>query len=242
MSPSNERECGWLDLEGPAEGWSTPEQWLDGIVHDMRQPLSIVKLSQATLSVDIDRPELQEELHTLAAAVDYLSELVEELSDLRSVGTRDLVPTPARYDVGALVAEIVRIFQPRARLLGVRLGAVLPNRGVFATSDRRMLGRVLSNLVDNALRHGRPKGAVTLWLDSDEDYLWIRVEDDGRGLPEGFGIDPQGARRARGGHGVGLVYCVKACKALGGGLRTRAGRPGTRMLVEIPKALAPEEA
>lgn len=223
----------WRELRPPRSERSDLTGWLATMVHDIRQPLAALNIIGTNVESGLAPDDLQDELRSLRAGLEYLTELVDELGDGQLMSTGDLVTRPAEFDVGALVGEVITTFQPRARVLDKRLGAVLPGRRVRARSDRALLKRVVCNLIDNAIRHGPSLGRILVHLDVVATDVEIVVEDDGEGLPLATDLTPRGASRARGGYGVGLLFCARACRALGGGLYTWTGEGG-RLRIRVP--------
>ncbi|MCB9650097.1 MAG: HAMP domain-containing histidine kinase [Deltaproteobacteria bacterium] len=202
------------------------------VVHDLRQPLTALRLTVGALELDPDtthRPELPE----MDAALARMEALLRDLEDISVVAdTSDPEGGPAWFEVRAMLTEVVKAHQPRARATGVRLAATLPKEPMWAHSDRRLLTRVLANLVDNGLRHGHDRVHVT--AHGDGGRLTLRVDDDGPGLPEDLEVTSQGTLRTRGGRGLGLLMCARAVEALGGHLEAARGGGGARLRVSLP--------
>lgn len=227
----NIRATSWRRLEPPPSGPVDSAAWLRTMVHDIRQPLAAVQISGTSIEAGLAGDALKDELRALRAGLEYLTELIDELADGQSITTGDLTIRPGRVDVGALVADVITTFQPRARELGKRLGALLPGEQVELRTDSALLKRVLCNLVDNSVRHGRPKGRILVRLEPLEGGLALVVEDDGAGLPESIDLHADGAARARGGRGIGLLFCVRAAEALGGWLDVAVGAARVRVVI-----------
>ena len=84
-------------------------------------------------------------------------------------------------DLAALVRRVGEEWVPQMLLRGVDFGLAVPEAAVMVSGDESLLGELLSNLLDNALRYGKAEGRVTLGvLCSPVRALY--VEDDGPGI------------------------------------------------------------
>lgn len=108
--------------------------------------------------------------------------------------------------------------------------------------DHRALGRVLRNLLDNAIRYSPDKGTVSILDKSDEHSIRVEVVDEGSGFPESF--VPQAferfsqaddSRSRPGGAGLGLAIARTLLQAHGGSIGIETG-PGGRVLIHLPRA------
>jgi two-component system sensor histidine kinase BaeS len=111
--------------------------------------------------------------------------------------------------------------------------------------DRAQLGLLLSNLIDNALRHTPAKGAVCVRLNAAEGRAVLQVADTGEGIPAGelsrvferfYRVDKARARQT-GGTGLGLAIVRHVAEAHGGTVRvdSELGR-GSSFTVSLPLA------
>lgn len=225
----------WRRLDCPDEAYTPPPGLLAHFAHDFLQPLTALRLGLTEVheSLDETQGETSGALEDLEAAYRQLEELVRALADADALDTQDLEARHAWIDVTGLIEEVVRSFQPVARARQARVGGHLPSRRIYAMTDRRLLMRLVSNLLDNAIRHGRPGGHVTVFAEVDGDLLRLRVEDDGPGVPDELEVTPEGTRRGRGGFGLGLLLCARVSQLLSGHLSTSEG-PGGRFMLEIP--------
>lgn len=220
--------------DGDEEGAASPfTHWL----HDLRQPLTTLRRIAGALPLQYDGYVQLPEVVALEAACRQLEDMLESITDLHKVSTGDLVGRGARFDVRAAIGELVLSRQAKARAAGLHLGALLPGDRAFVISDRTLVMRMVSNLLENAFKHGHQGGRVTVSLQVDETHFCVEVQDDGPGFSPGFELTSAGSRRASGGgQGLGLLFCAHACRALGGQLALSEG-PGAHLKVELPTGL-----
>jgi len=128
-----------------------------------------------------------------------------------------------------------------ARARGHQLVVETADSEAVIESDRQILASVLSNLVQNAFKYGRPGSNVTLRSSTTPAGVRFEVEDQCGGLPAGKAEElfrPFEQRgKDRSGLGLGLAICQQGMDTLGGSIRVRdlAGK-GCVFTVEVPRA------
>jgi two-component system phosphate regulon sensor histidine kinase PhoR len=215
--------------------------------HELKTPVAAVRALAETLLTAL--PEDPEAGHRFAERIgreaERLDVLVRDLLDLSRVerGALDVEPV----DLVGLVKEVVGGYADRAEERHIKLGTeLLP--GVAMRGDRAQLGLLLSNLIDNALRHTFPKGSVCVRLDAAESRAVLQVADTGEGIPAGelpriferfYRVDKARARRT-GGTGLGLAIVRHVAEAHGGTVRADSELArGTTFTVTLPVAGPP---
>jgi signal transduction histidine kinase len=143
---------------------------------------------------------------------------------------------------GALLERLERRYARRAASAGRSLGVTAPS-GLVVAGDELRLEQALSNLVENALRHGR--GPVEVWARDGGGTIRLGVADRGPGFPEAFLPEAfdrfarADAGRSDGGSGLGLAI-VRTIARVHGGEARAANRPGggAEVWLELPRATA----
>ena len=215
-----------------AEATAREKAFLAGVTHELRTPLSAIRLFGETLAGG--RGDPREYGALVARESERLESLVERVLAVTRV---DEAPTFAPVTPTALVASAVALIRPRAErrevTLETRLGAGLPE----AQWDEEAVRRALLSLLDNAVTHGRERGHVTVVAVEDSGVVKVSVSDDGPGIARRdrgriFGRFVRGAKSASG-TGLGLHLAEQVARAHGGriDLATEAGRGSTFTLV-----------
>ena len=211
--------------------------------HDLRAPLSVIKLNIQGIGDDL--PEEQQTLRDTLAEADRMTEMVEWL--IKSVAsTRGLVTLrPARIEIGPLVEVIRRRVQALVFARDIRV-SVFSNREApeSVEVDRMLLDRILDNLTTNAAKHTE-SGSIVVELDGTPGFFVIKISDTGPGIPEDeiegiFQRKPRATnqnveRTGTGGFGLGLPIVVELLAQIGGRIEvmSRVGQ-GTTFWLFLP--------
>ncbi len=212
--------------------------------HDLRQPLHAIALFGAALENELrDRPEGRN-AERLMRAVNALGASLDTMLDVSRLDAGVITPAPQPVQLDALFLPLNHTFAARAeqKQLQLRVRA----SGLWVHSDPQLLHRMLSNLIDNALKY-TARGGVTVMARERGDAVWIEVRDSGIGIaPEQSGrifeefyqINNPGRDRSRG-LGIGLSIVQRLSRLLGHPVQmhSRLGR-GTHFRVVVPAVSA----
>ncbi|GKQ34831.1 ATP-binding protein [Streptomyces sp. A012304] len=218
------------------------------VAHELRSPLTSVKGFTATLLAKWSRftdDQKRLMLETVDADADRVTRLIAELLDISRIDSGRLELRRQPVDIGAAVGRHIQAYvaagQPADRFL-LRIEQPLP--ALWADPDK--VDQVLSNLIENAVRHG--EGTVTIDItpapspregeDGEHAATSVIVSDEGTGIPEEsmnrvFTRFWRGSKR--GGTGLGL-YIVKGIVEAHGGTITvgRAPAGGAQFRFTLP--------
>ncbi len=216
------------------------------VSHDLRAPLARIKASSSTLADDdLDiRPEARQSLVRLIdGQADRLADLTANLLDMSRIQAGVLQPRRVPASLPELVAGVAGDLAPALR--GHELRLDLPGELPPVDVDRTLIARVLTNLLENAIRHA-PKGTpitVTAMPWPPEGVL-VSVADAGPGVSpdrrdEVFGMLAR--RDADAGAGLGLTIARTFVEAHGRRIWVE-GAPGggARFCFTLPAAAPPE--
>jgi two-component system, OmpR family, phosphate regulon sensor histidine kinase PhoR len=215
--------------------------------HELKTPVAAVRaLAETLLTALPDDPEAGRRFaERIGREAERLDVLVRDLLDLSRVerGTLDVEPV----DLVGLVKEVLGGYGDLAEERRIRLRAELQPQ-VSLRGDRAQLGLLLSNLLDNALRHTPARGTVVVRLDATESRALLQVADTGEGIPAGelprvferfYRVDKARARRT-GGTGLGLAIVRHVAEAHGDTVRVDSELGlGSTFTVTLPVAGPP---
>ena len=182
-------------------------------------------------------------MQNIDASLEAVEEIFAALLDISRLDTGAMQPEMSDFRIDELLARLEVEFAPLARERGLELKFMPCSLAVH--SDRRLLRRLLQNLVSNAIKY-TPKGIVLVGCRRRGTKLRIEVYDTGIGIPHAkrravfkeFHRLDQGARVARG-VGLGLSIVERIARVLNCEvtLKSASGR-GSRFAVEVPRAAA----
>lgn len=217
------------------------EHLLSAVSHELRTPLTpIVGFSELLLArgraLDVTTREGLAVIHRNGI---HLTALIDNL--LLVNGLRSGVASTPSIEPTDVVRVVERHVAERDRLSGV--GLPPPGSSVWAMVDPAHLEQIVGNLLDNAVKHGRPP--VSVEARARRGMVEVRVVDHGSGAPEWFVprlFDPfaqavVGDRRPTTGLGLGLAICGELAAANGGALQyAQHGDGGAAFTLLLPQA------
>jgi signal transduction histidine kinase/CheY-like chemotaxis protein len=220
----------------------TKSRFFAAASHDLRQPLHALTLLTASLRSDSTPTRQAERIGLIEDSVKSLDRLFTELIDLSRLESGSVAAVPCDFALDELLIEISKDFRAVAESKGLRLVA-RPTRE-WVRADRTMLGRILKNLVSNAIRYTAQGGLVVaarrrgerIWIDVWDTGSGIAPQHQGRVFEEFFRVDPADGLRSEA-LGLGLSTVYRLCQVMRTPviLRSRPGR-GSMFRVDVPRA------
>jgi signal transduction histidine kinase len=209
------------------------------VAHDLRTPLTRLRqqLERARQSSQVA------DLHTaFDGAVRQVDSILETFTGLLRIaqveaGANEACPTPV--NVSTLLSTIVEDFAPAAEDQGQRLIAEVEG-DLTLSADRELLTQLITNLVDNAIRHSRPGSEIRVQGRRYADGLELAVADTGPGIPEQerekvlrpfYRLE---ASRTTEGSGLGLSLVAAIAKRHRAHLQLLDNAPGLRVSLQFP--------
>jgi two-component system OmpR family sensor kinase len=207
--------------------------------HELRTPIAVVKAElEAALRSGDYGPQVREALAAAVEECDRLAQLAEDLLVVARSGEGALPLHPEPLAVGALLEDVRERFADRAAQRGRGIHVEAPPNGLRVEADPLRLRQALSNLVDNALRHGA--GEVMLRARRAGGGIELEVADDGPGFDpsiagRAFERFARGdAARSGDGAGLGLAIVRTLVEAHGGQAEIAAGGQGATVRLWLP--------
>lgn len=215
------------------------------VSHELRTPITALQVVLENLVDGVEPPD-PETLRTMLAQVERLGRLVKQLLDLSRLEA-GVVPLDRQpFDLEVLLEQAVRESQLSAP--GVEMTVRVEPSDLELEADQERLHQVVSNLVENAVRHSPTGGTVAVSASRRADRVTIEVSDEGPGIPddevarvfERF-YRHDSARSSRdGGAGLGLAIAKWIVDLHGGEIRPERREPhGCRMVVTLPAGSTP---
>ncbi len=214
--------------------------------HDLRTPLAGVRvLVEALADGMIDDPATSHRyLEQARKQIDHLSLLIDDLFQVSQLDAGGIPLNLEPASLADLISDTLENFSGMAAQLHIALsGRAAPGIDPV-TMDVQRIGRVLNNLVDNALRYSQAGGRVSVQAEVVAESVRVTVQDNGEGisstdLPHVFDRFYRGEKsrnQATGGTGLGLAIAKGIVEAHGGqiGVESNLGQ-GARFYFWLPK-------
>jgi two-component system phosphate regulon sensor histidine kinase PhoR len=208
------------------------QEFVANVSHELRTPLSLIKSATETLldGGKEDAAALTRFLQIIEKHANRLTLLIDDLLMLSTLDSGNMRLNLQPVSVRAGVGEVISDLKSRASLRGVVVENLVA-ADLIADADPDRLRQVLSNLIENAVKYGRPEGRVTVSARVlATGRIEIAVCDDGPGISdeacvrifERFYRADKARSREQGGTGLGLSIVKHVVQAHGGEVRVES--------------------
>lgn len=222
------------------------QQVSDNVAHDLKTPLTRLRNRAEEALRTAQRPEqLRAALDGAIEEADGLIRVFNALLMIAKLETHQISDSMAALDLAEIVDGLGELYEPLAEEAGLSL-SVSVEPGLPLTGNRELIGQALANLIDNALKYGRPEGdapaTVEVTAKRAGDMIELGVADHGAGIPEAdrgrvlerfVRLDQS---RSKPGFGLGLALASAVAKLHGGVLGLSDNEPGLRVVMALPVA------
>lgn len=225
-----------------AQATADKTRFLAAASHDLLQPLHAARLFAAALKRDLPDAS-QPMLDRIDKSIVSANDLLRALLDISKLDAGGVVPSPTRFSLHDLLAELVDSFEPlaRERDLSLRCG---PGDALVET-DRTLLRSILQNFLSNAVRY-TGSGGVLIGVRQRGGRARIEVYDTGPGIPADkraaiFREFERLGTNRESGIGLGLAIVERTARLIEAdvALTSTVGR-GSCFAVELPIAAGPD--
>jgi signal transduction histidine kinase len=213
--------------------------------HELRTPVTSLLLSAQLLKEGAAGPLNLKQQEVVDAQLEDLDRLNVLLRDLLDLTRLEAGVTPPRFEIVSpekLVASALEQVSAEAEAKGIRLDTSVQSDLPSVRADRNQIGRVLLNLLGNALRHTSAGGQIEIDVHSQDRRVAFAIKDTGTGIPKEylsriFDRFTQVPGATRGGAGLGLSISRSIVKAHGGDITAESelGK-GSTFTFTLPKA------
>ncbi|MEW6285071.1 MAG: ATP-binding protein [Chloroflexota bacterium] len=219
------------------------KQMTADIAHELRTPLSLI-LGHAEAVHDGVLPPTRENFEIIREEAARLEHLVEDLRTLSLADAGELSILPQPIEPDRLLREVTSLFQYQAQKKNISLQLdIAPHLPTLEVDPGRMT-QVITNILDNALRHTPEGGRILLSAKPAGERVELAIQDSGPGLPkeeaerifERFYRADASRRRDEGGSGLGLAIAKSIVQAHGGQIwaESEPGK-GLKIVISLPR-------
>lgn len=215
------------------------KQMTADIAHELRTPLSLI-LGHAEAVHDGVLPPTRENFEIIREEAMRLEHLVNDLRILSLADAGELAINPQTIEPERLLQEVASLYQYQTQRKNITLDLDIPSPLPTIEVDPGRMTQVITNIVDNALRHTPEGGRILLSAGQKNDRVALSIEDTGPGLKaedldrifDRFYQTDAARQRHDGGSGLGLAIAKSIVQAHGGQI-TAQSEPGKGLRVTI---------
>lgn len=205
------------------------KRMISNMSHDLRTPLtSMLGYMEFILeddTTDIKESNKKEEyLKIVYNKGNYLYNLMEGFFELSKLDSNDINLEIKEINVSEIIRQNIIAFFYEIKKLNIQPQINLPEDDVYALADERALNRILTNLINNSIKHGSRGTIIGISLIDQKDKISVEVYDNGAGIPENemnyiferlYTVEKSRKFNTKG-SGIGLAVVKKLVKALNG--------------------------
>lgn len=160
-------------------------EFFTNITHEIRTPLSLIKtpLEEVMKKLNHNDPNW-ENLSITQRNTDRLLKLVNELLDFRKAESKGLKLNILNVEIISIIKETISRFIPSAHLKGIKIESALEESEFYADVDPEIFTKIISNIINNALKHAET--TIQIHLSKSEDKFSIAIANDGQKIPEEY--------------------------------------------------------
>ncbi len=222
---------------------SARKQMTADIAHELRTPLSLI-LGHAEAVHDGVLPPTLENFEIIRDEATRLEHLVNDLRTLSLADAGELTITLQTIEPGRLLKEVVSLYQYQTQRKNISLDLEIASPLSTVEVDPGRMTQVLTNILDNALRHTPEGGRILLSARETNHQIEITIQDSGPGLKAEdldriferfYRTDSARQRDYSGGSGLGLAIAKSIVQAHGGQLSAKSETGnGLKVITKLP--------
>ncbi len=219
-----------------AERLSTVGKFSSMIIHDLKNPISIIKSYAEMIPMNLDDQEKTKKCASnIAREAERLAHLAGELLDF---SRGDLRLNYSVVSVENLVMLVMNSISVKTDKKGINVKTDIKFKGAIVIDFER-IQRVLINILDNACKAMSKNGNLYIGIKEENEKICFNIKDDGEGMPESVMarmFEPFYSSSAQGGTGLGMLVVQNIIEAHKGTLdiRSKPGE-GTEVSIYLPK-------
>lgn len=221
------------------------KELISNLSHDLRTPLSSVLGYSEMLKNGIydDDAEQRQYIDIIYRKAVYMEKLLSELLEYSRLELGTIRLQKQKMDITELVREILIEYYPEMEKNHYELVLEIPDEPIIGTWDKEKIGRILRNLIDNALKYGMDGKRLRIAVEKKEKQVQVEIQDFGKGIPqkeiphvtEQFYRADHARNSKQGGMGLGLFIVQEIIKLHNGNFYIESKeQQGTKIGVGLP--------
>lgn len=150
--------------------------------HELRTPLAALRVQAHVALNATDENERRNALFKVLKGVERSTHVVQQLLTLNRATSNPADYYNNKVALNKEASKIIGDLVPLAKEKNISIELIAPEDQVIIISNTIMIGVLIKNLVDNAIRYIQPEGKIQVIVDSDEQHVYLKVIDDGPGI------------------------------------------------------------
>ncbi len=213
------------------------KKMLANISHDIKTPLTVILGYLEILRLENQEDEMLQKVETKAKQV---LELLDEFFTLAKLEAGDKNIEMTKVNINEVCRENVLCFYEILTRKEFEVEVVIPEKDVYVQGDREFIGRIVNNLLSNAIRYGGEGKYLGFFLEEEKDFICIDVVDKGKGIEKQFALNvfdrlytvEDSRNRNIQGNGLGLTIARNLARQMGGDV-VLDSQPGIRTVFTV---------
>ncbi len=213
------------------------KKMLANISHDIKTPLTVILGYLEILRLENREDETLQKVETKAKQV---LELLDEFFTLAKLEAGDTNIEMAKVNINEVCRENVLCFYEILTRKEFNVEVVIPEEDVYVRGDKESIGRIVNNLLSNAIRYGGDGKYLGFFLEEEKDFIRIDVVDKGKGIEKQFASNvfdrlytmEDSRNRNIQGNGLGLTIARNLARQMGGDV-VLDSQPGIRTVFAV---------
>jgi signal transduction histidine kinase/ligand-binding sensor domain-containing protein len=184
IAQKNSRRMEVFEHEKQKEVYQAKIEFFTNVAHEIRTPLTLIigpmeKLIKQAGAV----PAIEKNLKIMGRNTDRLLKLTNQLLDFRKTETSDFSLNFVKADIKEILKDVFLQFQPAAEQRNIAYHIHLPEKAFQAYIDVEAFYKIISNLVDNAIKYGKTTIEISLSESAGQDKFKVCIKSDGNKIP-----------------------------------------------------------
>ena len=176
---------GEFERQKEKELYNAKIEFFTYVTHEIRTPLTLIKAPLEDVLTQVHKvPDLKQNLLSIEKNTNRLLDLTNQLLDFRKTESKGFSLNFIQTDIRKLLLETFQRFKPGADRRKLTVSVEVPETAVIASADPEALNKILSNLLDNAVKYAKGRISVGLWVNTIEQTFVIKVQSDGHLIHE----------------------------------------------------------
>lgn len=213
------------------------KKMLANISHDIKTPLTVILGYLEILRLENREDET---LQKVEAKAKQVLELLDEFFTLAKLEAGDKNIEMAKVNINEVCRENVLCFYEILTRKEFNVEVVIPEEDVYVRGDKESIGRIVNNLLSNAIRYGGDGKYLGFFLEEEKDFIRIDVVDKGKGIEKQFASNvfdrlytmEDSRNRNIQGNGLGLTIARNLARQMGGDV-VLDSQPGIRTVFAV---------